>query len=193
MNVVEQVVSLPSLPFDVFVEQVSHKRPHALRVRRYIVAIRRQNAVRSARNCSPDVYRSSGFLASDLSTIFVEHRWHARRTQRRWIDVRIAHAINQLVSFATLLWEKLSPRQKLPQDDARRINVGSSVDDFAARLFRRHVRNLAVDDARRGFSSFSVELAKPKSVSLTSPLKLTSTLGGETSRWTSLMLPKLCA
>jgi len=43
------------------------------------------------------------------------------------------------------------------------------------------------------FSSFSVEAASPKSVSLTSPLYDSNTLGGETSRWTSLMSPKPCA
>ena len=43
------------------------------------------------------------------------------------------------------------------------------------------------------FSIFSVDEASPKSVSRTSPLYESSTLGGDTSRWTSLMSPKLWA
>src|SRR5438477_582551 len=37
--------------------------------------------------------------------------------------------------------------QELPQDDAGRIDVGPSIYDARARLFRRHVRGLALEEA----------------------------------------------
>ena len=46
--------------------------------------------------------------------------------------------------------EELPASEQLPQDDARGVDVAATVERFSARLFRRHVADLAEDHAGRG-------------------------------------------
>jgi hypothetical protein len=141
---------LASLALDVLVEQVGHKGLDPLGVRRHVVAVGRQKSRQIGAKLLAGGVALVGALRQRLEHNLIEHRRHPRRAQRRWINLRIADSIDQLVTFAALLREQLPAGQELPQDDARRVHVGATVDELAPRLLRRHVRHLAVDDAGGG-------------------------------------------
>src|SRR5262249_45447751 len=55
-----------------------------------------------------------------------------------------AHRVEDLLAFPM----KQRPRAgELEENDARRVDVGAAVDGHPPRLLRRHVRELALDDA----------------------------------------------
>ena len=58
--------------------------------------------------------------------------------------------------------KQLPPREQLPQDDARRVQIGAAVELLAARLLGRHVADLAVDDPGRGLLQLQRRRRQPE-------------------------------
>ena len=76
-------------------------------------------------------------------------------------DLRVAHPFQQGVLFLPRCTrgtraggEKLPAGEQLPQDHARGVDVAATVESFRARLFRRHVADLAVDHPRGSLLQF---------------------------------------
>ncbi len=80
----------------------------------------------------------------------VELDRHARRPLRRPQHIRILGAGQQILRLLLAGREQLAAGEQLPQHDAGGVHVAAAIELLAARLLRRHVRDLAVDDAGRG-------------------------------------------
>ena len=95
---------------------------------------------------------------------------HARRAPRRRHELGIAHAAQELLGGVAVLGrarrlarrKQLPPGEQLPQDDARRVQIGAPVERLAARLLGRHVADLAVDDAGRGLLELQRRRRQPE-------------------------------
>ena len=76
-------------------------------------------------------------------------------------DLRVPHPFQQVVLVLPQALrgpcaggEELSAGEQLPQDHAGGVDIAAAVEGFRARLFRRHVADLAEDHAGRGLFQF---------------------------------------